>query len=237
MLSALMERPDVGPRGLGHDLVLGNSSTDSSGKDVIISPAADERKISATLDMFDRVMDRCEETARKTSRGILCWLRSNRALSCYPKPFTFVSSPSTTKVYRLWFKRCLALTLRVYRMDSANRVKFIGSRLSKKQLRHLELVWNHAYWASQLADAGDAGAVDEQAVLSSARENRGPLEMDGDMASVNGDGGEERWTDDDDDSDVDEDDDYDYDYDMTRRRRRRMPPKRPKKMRQTMPMH
>ncbi|KAJ4181393.1 hypothetical protein NW767_014158 [Fusarium falciforme] len=214
MLSALMERPDVGPRGLGHDLVLGYSSTDSSGKDVIISPAADERKISATLDMFDRVMDRCEETARKTSRGILCWLRSNRALSCYPKPFTFVSSPSTTKVYRLWFKKCLALTLRVYRMDSANRVKFIGSRLSKKQLRHLELAWNHAYWTSQLADAGDAGAVDEQAVLSSARENRGPLGIDGDMESINSDGDEERWTDDDgDDSDVDEDDDYDYDYD------------------------
>ena len=99
MLSVLMERPDFGSHGLGHDLVLGHSSTDSSGKDVIISPAADERKISPTLDMFDRVMDRCEGTARKTSRGILCWLRSNQALLCYLKPFTFVSSRLTTNVY------------------------------------------------------------------------------------------------------------------------------------------
>ncbi|KAI8710459.1 hypothetical protein NCS52_01562900 [Fusarium sp. LHS14.1] len=134
MLSALMERPDLGPQGLGQDPVLGYCNADCSGKDVIISPAVDERKVAAILDMFDRVMDRCEETARKTSRGILCWLRINRALSCYPKPFTFVSSPSTTKGYRLLFNRCLALALRAYRMDSANRVKFIGSRLSKELL-------------------------------------------------------------------------------------------------------
>ncbi|KAH6881156.1 hypothetical protein B0T10DRAFT_518875 [Thelonectria olida] len=107
VLSALMERPDSWPHCLGRDYVLGRRDTDGLEKDVV-SPAKDEQKMAAVL---DRAMDRCEETARKTSRGILSWLRSSRALSCYTKPFTFVSSPSTTKRYRLLFKRCIALVL------------------------------------------------------------------------------------------------------------------------------
>ncbi|KAI5455742.1 hypothetical protein BGZ63DRAFT_137258 [Mariannaea sp. PMI_226] len=221
VLSALMERPDSWPHYLGQDHVLGYRSTNDSETDVIISPAGDELRIAAILNMFDRVMDQCEETARKTSRGILCWLRSSRALSCYPKPFTFVSSPSTTKGYRLLFKRCLALVLRAYRMASANRQKFIGSRLSKKQIRYLELVWNHAYWdhakerTSLSADTGHARARVGEAVLNSVRRRRDPPE-------VGSDGDEEKWTDnddgdcsdsdgDDDGSDGDGDDDYDND--------------------------
>jgi hypothetical protein len=107
MLSALMDRPGCYPHYFGQDHILGECSTGSPEKRVMISPTGDELKIAAILAMFDRVMDRCEETARKTSRDILCWLRSSRVLSCYPKPFTFVSSPSTTKAYRLLFKDAL----------------------------------------------------------------------------------------------------------------------------------
>jgi Orsellinic acid/F9775 biosynthesis cluster protein D len=209
VLSALMERPGSWPHYLGQDHVLSYRSKDSPEKDVI-SPAGDEQKMAAILDLFDRVMDRCEETARKTSRGILCWLRSSRPLSCYPKPFTFVSSPSTTKRYRLLFKRCLALVLRAYRVDSVNRAKLIGSRLSKKQIRYLESIWNHAYWdhaneaIGLLADIGDDG--NGEAVLSPVSMHRGLPEMDEDVADGDSDSDEENWTDGDDDDDDDDED-------------------------------
>ncbi|KAI5456259.1 hypothetical protein BGZ63DRAFT_367430 [Mariannaea sp. PMI_226] len=203
-----MERPDSWPHYLGQDHILGYCSTNDSETDVIISPAGDKLRIAAILNLFDRVIDQCEEIARKTSRDILCRLRSSRALSCYPKPFTFISSPSTTKGYRLLFKRCLTLVLRAYRMASANRQKFIRSRLSKKQIRYLELVWNHAYWdhakemTSLSADTGHARARAGEAVLNSVRRRCDPPE-------VNSDGDEEKWTDDDDGdcSDSDGDDD------------------------------
>ncbi|KAF4337559.1 telomere-associated helicase [Fusarium beomiforme] len=108
--------------------------------------ADDEHKIAIILDLFDKVMDRCEETARKTSRGLLCWLRSSRPLACYPKPFTFVNYDSTTKKYRLLFKRCLALVIRVYRMGPIERAKLLRARLSRRQVRYLDLIWSHVYW-------------------------------------------------------------------------------------------
>lgn len=108
--------------------------------------ADDEHKIAMILDLFDKVMDRCEETASKTSRGLLCWLRSSRPLACYPKPFTFVNYDSTTKKYRLLFKRCLALVIRVYRMGPIERAKLLRARLSRRQVRYLDLIWSHVYW-------------------------------------------------------------------------------------------
>ncbi|KAH7154699.1 hypothetical protein DER46DRAFT_578529 [Fusarium sp. MPI-SDFR-AT-0072] len=54
----------------------------------LVSSAEDEMKIVVLVKLVDLMLDRCEETAQKTSRSILCWLRSTRALSTYPKPFT-----------------------------------------------------------------------------------------------------------------------------------------------------
>jgi hypothetical protein len=42
----------------------------------LVSPLEDEQKIATFLKLVDGMMDRCEETARKTSRNVLCWLRS-----------------------------------------------------------------------------------------------------------------------------------------------------------------
>ncbi|KAJ0132052.1 hypothetical protein HZ326_24855, partial [Fusarium oxysporum f. sp. albedinis] len=54
----------------------------TSGED-LISSAGDEQKIAAILVAVDMVMDRCEQTARTTSRNLLCWLRSVRPHGCY----------------------------------------------------------------------------------------------------------------------------------------------------------
>ncbi|KAH7248269.1 hypothetical protein B0J15DRAFT_401139, partial [Fusarium solani] len=70
---------------------------DTSGlSEDLVSLPADERRIALILDLEDFVIDQCEYTAKKTSRSILCWLKSTCPLPSYPKPFTLMRLPSTT---------------------------------------------------------------------------------------------------------------------------------------------
>jgi hypothetical protein len=136
------------PSRSGHsDLHLGHRPAGGR-EDAIISPAKDEQRISALLGLFDQLMDRCEATARGTGRNLLCWLKSTRYKSRYTKPFTFVSSASTTKKYRRLFKQCLAFALRGYRMDPELRERVLGNRFSRKQVKLMRLIWAHTAWAS-----------------------------------------------------------------------------------------
>ncbi|KAK2684635.1 hypothetical protein QWA68_016794 [Fusarium oxysporum] len=128
-------------RGAGPHL-LGRQGTDGLHED-IFSTMEDERKIAAVLEALDVLLDRCEETARKTSRSIICWLRSTHALACYPKPFILVHHPSSRRKYRVLFKRCLLLIFRSYRMDPDTRDRLTGIRFKRKQFRFLEAIWNH----------------------------------------------------------------------------------------------
>jgi hypothetical protein len=75
MLSKLIEMPhrQAGPPVRMHPFCRQNDA--ESGE---LRSADDEHKIAMILDLFDKAMDRFEETARKTSRGLLCWLRSSR---------------------------------------------------------------------------------------------------------------------------------------------------------------
>ncbi|KAJ9412792.1 hypothetical protein QL093DRAFT_2570444 [Fusarium oxysporum] len=84
-------------RGAGPYL-LGRQGTDGLHED-IFSTMEDERKIAAILEALDVLLDRCEETACKTSRSILCWLRSMHALACYLKPFILVYYPLSRRKY------------------------------------------------------------------------------------------------------------------------------------------
>ncbi|EGU73397.1 hypothetical protein FOXB_16094, partial [Fusarium oxysporum f. sp. conglutinans Fo5176] len=111
-------------------------------EDDIVSPGEDEDRIACLVRLVDVVMSRCEETARKTSRHILCWLRSNQASSIYGKPFTLVQSSSTSK-YWLLLKRCLAMVCRIYRLHPDRRIKVAGLALSRKQLQFLDAIWTH----------------------------------------------------------------------------------------------
>ncbi|RKK64662.1 hypothetical protein BFJ69_g16636 [Fusarium oxysporum] len=123
-------------------------------EDDIVSPGEDEDRIACLVRLVDVVMSRCDETARKTSRHILCWLRSNQASSIYGKPFTLVQSSSTSK-YRLLLKRCLAMVCRIYRLHPDRRIKVAGLALSRKQLQFLDAIWTHEA-------LGDLAALNER---------------------------------------------------------------------------
>ncbi|KAH7248434.1 hypothetical protein B0J15DRAFT_562897 [Fusarium solani] len=122
--------------------LIGQCGTNGLHED-IVSTVEDERRIAAILEAMDALLDRCEETARKTSRSILCWLRSTQALTGYPKPFVLVHHSSSKGKYRVLFKRCLVLLFRSYRMDPSTRERLTGIRFKRKQLRFLEAIWNH----------------------------------------------------------------------------------------------
>ncbi|VTO87342.1 unnamed protein product [Fusarium graminearum] len=107
-----------------------------------VSSGEDEDRIACLVRLVDVMISRCEETARKTSRHMLCWLRSTQASSIYSKPFTLVQPTSSTK-YRLLLKRCLAMILRIYRLPHDKRLKVTGLALNRKQLQFLNAIWNH----------------------------------------------------------------------------------------------
>lgn len=120
----------------------------------LVSPSDDEKNIVSIISLVDAMMDRCEETSRKTSRNILCWLRSTQPSSCYAKPFTLGRQPASTRKYRLLFKRCLVMILRAYRLNPDLREKLTGIHFHKTQLRCLEKIWSHA--ALTITDSQDA---------------------------------------------------------------------------------
>jgi hypothetical protein len=75
ILSMLVLPPGSWSGRVDADLCLGHQHVEGQRED-IISPAGDEKKIQVLLNLFDQLMDRCEATAKQTSRNIRCWLRS-----------------------------------------------------------------------------------------------------------------------------------------------------------------
>ncbi|KAH6971905.1 hypothetical protein EDB80DRAFT_744228 [Ilyonectria destructans] len=106
----------------------------------LVSPPDDEERIARIASQVDALMDRCEETAEKTSRNLRCWLRSTRPRSAYTKPFELVQLPSTKKSYRRLWKRVLVLVLRAYRLDPDTRDRLTGIRLKKRVYGCIQLI-------------------------------------------------------------------------------------------------
>ncbi|KAH9203937.1 hypothetical protein DL95DRAFT_247965, partial [Leptodontidium sp. 2 PMI_412] len=127
ILRRLTEMPPVSSPA-DHFLGQGSNPMDQD----IISSQEDEVKISLLMILVDRMLDRCEETARHTGRSLLCWLRSTKPLTCYPKPFTLVGLKVSENKYRRYFKRFLALAFRAYRMPIDVRHRLTGIRFKKK---------------------------------------------------------------------------------------------------------
>ena len=132
LLSALSAMPTK------HAQMLAEAGAGNTMPDDLMSPAVHEQRIAATLKLFDILMDRCEETAGKTSRNILYWLRSVRVQSSYSKPFNLVRLSSSTKKYRLLFKKALAFAFRLYLLEPCVQMKLTGIRLRKNQVRLLD---------------------------------------------------------------------------------------------------
>ncbi|KAK5292262.1 hypothetical protein LTR16_001987 [Cryomyces antarcticus] len=127
--------------GYAADHVIGKGSSDA--KPDISSSWQDEHKIDGLMPIIDRMLDRCEETVRHTSRVLLCWLRSTKPQSCYPKPFTLVALDVSKKKYRRLWKRFFALVFRAYRMPLDVRRRFTAIRFTRKQLSPLQGIWEH----------------------------------------------------------------------------------------------
>ncbi|KAK2470470.1 hypothetical protein H9L39_18087 [Fusarium oxysporum f. sp. albedinis] len=138
VLTALT-RTFVSPGGREHHI--GHGQQYGLDKD-LVSPGEDEDRIACLIRLVDVMICRCEETARKTSRHMLCWLRSTKESSIYSKPFTLVQPSSSTK-YRLLLKRCLAMVLRIYRLPPDKRLQVTGLALNRKQLQFLDAIWTH----------------------------------------------------------------------------------------------
>lgn len=93
-----------------------------------MSPRDDEARIALVMVAIDHMLDRCEETMQHTGRTILCWLRSTKPQTCYPKPFSLVSLDSSKKKYRQLLKRLFAFVFRVYQMPVDMRRSLVGVR-------------------------------------------------------------------------------------------------------------
>ncbi|KAH6689252.1 hypothetical protein BKA61DRAFT_717673 [Leptodontidium sp. MPI-SDFR-AT-0119] len=140
------------------DHVLGPSSnpTDLG----LVSPQDDEAKIALLIVAVDHVLDRCEETMQHTGRTILCWLRSTKPQTCYPKPFTLVALKSSKKKYRQLLKRFFAFTFCAYRMPVDVRRRLTGIRFKKEQLHQMRAIWEHRAWSNDLAQGKWPGSRD-----------------------------------------------------------------------------
>ncbi|KAJ0139660.1 hypothetical protein HZ326_17414 [Fusarium oxysporum f. sp. albedinis] len=169
-----------------------NLSSDVYSDKWMISSADDERKITALFMAVDMVMDRCEQTARTTSRSLLCWLRSVRPHGCYAKPFTFVGKAASRRKYIRLLKRFVALVFRAYRLPADIRQRRAGIRFKKSQLRLISALWNHEAWAQH-------DALNEQLWRSMKLSDGADVEIDRDVEST--DGEEDCEDEDEDDSD------------------------------------
>jgi hypothetical protein len=170
----------------------------------LISSAEDEQKTSRLVVVVDHMLNRCEETMRRTSRLILCWLRTGHG-SCLPQPFQFLGRPSSRKQYRLYFKRFVAFIFRAYRMGPASRKTLLGVTFKRTQLDMLRAIWDYQIWNSEMDQSSFWGTrVNEGDVSQEYEEEAFSVDEDD---GVDGEDDEERDEDiDEEDRDVDEED-------------------------------
>ncbi|KAK2470345.1 hypothetical protein H9L39_17962 [Fusarium oxysporum f. sp. albedinis] len=132
-------------RGLVLSRARSGTTHTASGED-LISSAGDEQKIAAILVAVNMVMDRCEQTARTTSRNLLCWLRSVRPLGCYAKPFTFVSKAASRTKYIRLLKPFIAMVFHAFCLPTDVCRRRAGIRFKRSQIKAIAAIWNHCIW-------------------------------------------------------------------------------------------
>lgn len=171
----------------------------------VVSPADDERKLAAISAAIDRVMERCEQTARTSDRIMLCWLQSARPYASYTKPFRFVARTSTRKSYFGLLKRFIAMVFRAYRLSAHLRQRATGIRFKKAQLKSIAAIWNHSVWDQDGATTFDFWRPTKGCDMSGSRvdgeegdecEDSASEQDDDDHDNDNGDGTEDESLDD-----------------------------------------
>ncbi|KAJ9419856.1 hypothetical protein QL093DRAFT_2639624 [Fusarium oxysporum] len=106
----------------------------------------DEQKLSCTMRALDLVIDRCENTARYTSRTLLCWLSSPKLHVYRENPFCLVAEKSSETRYRVLQKRFLAFVIRLHRISNVLQGDVANVRLNTVLSARLERLWSHKIW-------------------------------------------------------------------------------------------
>jgi hypothetical protein len=114
-----------------------------------VIPAADEQKIAILAVAAVAVMERCEYTARTTSRNLLCWLRSVRFNEPYSKPFALVGRASSRTKYYALLRRLIAMVFRAFRLPAQVRQQAAGIRFKRSQLDLITALWSHEVWEEE----------------------------------------------------------------------------------------
>ena len=209
VLQALAEVPSAPPYTTDHFLGHGTHDIDPE----ILSPRQDEQKIAALMTAVDLMLDRCEETMQHTSRILLCWLRSTKPHTCYPKPFTLVALESSKKKYRRLWKSFIAFIFCAYRMPRDVRREVTGIRFSRKKLSQLQTIWEQEALSDINFAQGWTKSRDRNgSARDGAEEERADSEED-DESEGGDDEDEDNEEDDDGDDDSDGDSDGDGDSD------------------------
>ncbi|KAH7010893.1 uncharacterized protein B0I36DRAFT_218326, partial [Microdochium trichocladiopsis] len=136
------------------------------------STRRDEVKISGLITMTDWMLSRCEQTARGTSRSVLCWFRTLHPEKIYPKPFTLVSAKSSRHKYLRIFQRFIAFIFRAYRLPDFQRHDLLPVRFSSEQQQILRAIWSHEAWSGeQLSRKRSFATYKQAAMLDFERQN------------------------------------------------------------------
>ncbi|KAF7173667.1 hypothetical protein CNMCM6106_007708 [Aspergillus hiratsukae] len=82
----------------------------------LTSSAADEERIYHLISALDPMLDRCEETMRRTGHPLLAWLKSHAISEPSPRPFSFLGTQQARSRYRRTWKQFITFALRVFRL-------------------------------------------------------------------------------------------------------------------------
>lgn len=125
------------------DLYLGQGEHDRD-RDVII-PRVNEQKLACLMEAVDLMLNRCETTARNTSRLIRCWLVTSKANSYQSNAFSVMTELNTRYRYRLMWKKFIAFVVRAWLLP--NRVRrHVKMAIPPEIKRQIELLWDHRAW-------------------------------------------------------------------------------------------
>lgn len=113
---------------------------------VLSSSAVDERKPRFIVMALDGMFDCCAETARYTDVSIRRWLRGCFPDRPYKAPFELVSRPSSERIYRNEFKRCICFWLRLWRLPRSVARSITGRAFSSLQHSMLKELWLDPCW-------------------------------------------------------------------------------------------
>ncbi|KAG2000827.1 hypothetical protein GB937_010791 [Aspergillus fischeri] len=89
------------------------------------------------------MLDRCEETLRRTGRPLLAWLKSHAIAEPSPRPFSFLGTQQARSRYRRTWKQFITFALRVFRLGPVLSQEILHLVLQPQHYQQLEQIWDY----------------------------------------------------------------------------------------------